>query len=336
MSELVLPKIELVEGDDRFGRFVAEPLEKGFGITLGNALRRVLLSYLPGAAVNMVAIVGIQHEFSTIPHVKEDTMDFLLNIKALRIKAVANRSGKLTLEVTGERKVYASDIQPSVDFEITNPDLYLATLDSPEARLEIEMDVELGRGYWPADSGDNLQVGAIPLDAIFTPVTKVDFSTEPIHIGRETSLERLHLEVRTDGTISPADALSQAADILIGQFAPFAGFGQLPAVEEEEEAVVLDIPHEKYNMPVEQLDLSVRTMNCLRHAGITTVGEVIEKGEKELMGLRNFGNKSLVELSERFAAMGLSLAEEEPEPEPEPEESRKKKKKPAAGVEELE
>lgn len=333
MSELVLPKIELVEGDDKFGRFVAEPLEKGFGVTLGNALRRVLLSYLPGAAVNMVAIVGVQHEFSTIPHVKEDTMDLLLNIKALRVKAVANRSGKLTLEVTGERKVYASDIQPSVDFEIANPDLYLATLDSPEARLEIEMDIKLGRGYSPADSGDNVQVGAIPLDSIFTPVTKVDFSTEPIHIGRETSLERLHLEVRTDGTISPADALSQAADILIGQFAPFAGFGQLPAVEEEEEAVVSDIPQEKYNMPVEQLDLSVRTMNCLRHAGITTVGEVIEKGEKELMGLRNFGHKSLVELRERFDAMGLSLAEEEPEPEPE---ENKKKKKPDAGAEEPE
>lgn len=336
MSELVLPKIELVEGDDKFGRFIAEPLEKGFGVTLGNALRRVLLSYLPGAAVNMVAIVGVQHEFSTIPHVKEDTMDLLLNIKALRIKAVANRSGKLTLEVTGEKKIYASDIQPSVEFEIANPDLYLATLDSPKARLEMEMNVELGRGYAPADSGDNVQVGAIPLDSIFTPVTKVDFSTEPIHIGRETSLERLHLEVRTDGTISPADALSQAADILIGQFTPFAGFGQLPEAEEEKEAVALDIPQEKYNMSVEQLDLSVRTMNCLRHAGITTVGEVIEKGEKELMGLRNFGHKSLVELRERFDAMGLSLAEEETETEPEPEEKKKKKKKPAAGAEEPE
>jgi DNA-directed RNA polymerase subunit alpha len=336
LSELVFPKIELVEGDDRFGRFVAGPLEKGFGITLGNALRRVLLSYLPGAAVNMVAMEGIQHEFSTIPHVKEDMMELLLNIKALRIKALANRGGKLNLEVTGERKVYASDIQPSVDFEITNPDLYLATLDSPEAKLEIEMDVELGRGYSPADSGDNIQVGAIPLDAIFTPVTKVDFSTEPIHIGRETSQERLHLEVRTDGTISPADALSQAADILIGQFNPFAGFGQLPVVEEKEEATALDIPQEKYNMPVEQLDLSVRTMNCLRHAGITTIGEVIEKGEKELMGLRNFGHKSLVELRERFATMGLSLADEEPEPEPEPEEKKKRKKKPAAGADEPE
>jgi DNA-directed RNA polymerase subunit alpha len=332
LSELVLPKIELVEDDDRFGRFVAEPLEKGFGITLGNALRRVLLSYLPGAAVNMVAIEGIQHEFSTIPNVKEDMMELLLNIKALRIKALTNRGGKLNLEVTGERKVYAADIQPSVEFEITNPDLYLATLDSPEARLEIEMDIELGRGYSPADSGDNVQVGAIPLDAIFTPVNKVDFSIEPIHIGRETSQERLHLEVRTDGTISPADALSQAADILIGQFKPFAGFGQLPTVEEKEETTVLDIPQEKYNMPVEQLDLSVRTMNCLRHAGITTIGEVIEKGEKELMGLRNFGHKSLVELRERFGAMGLSLANEEVELESE--EQKKRKNKPAAEVDE--
>ncbi len=326
MSQLAMPKLECVEAEDRFGRFVAEPLEKGFGTTLGNALRRVLLSYLPGAAVTRVGIEGIQHEFSPIPYVKEDTMEFLLNVKALRLKPSSGHAGKLALEVAGERTVYAADIGPSTDFEIVNPELYLATLDSPEARFFVEFDVELGRGYRLAESGDNLPVGVIPLDAIFTPIRKVNFTTEPIHIGRETSHERLYLEVWTDGTISPADAVSQAANILVEQLTPFVGCGQVVAMAEEE-AVHPAIPKEKYNMPVEQLDLSVRTMNCLRHAGITTVGEVFSKGERELMDLRNFGQKSWLELKERLEGLGLSLAaEEEPESEPE-----KKTRKKAAG-----
>jgi len=307
LSHLVIPKIECVESRDNFGRFLAEPLGKDFGTTLGNALRRVLLGYLPGAAVTWVKIEGIQHEFSPIPYVKEDTIEFLLNVKALRLKPISGHPGKLILEVEGEGRVCAADIKPSTDFEIANPELYLATLDSPEARLYVELDVELAEGYRKAESSDNLSVGAIPVDAIFTPIRKVNFTVEPVHVGLETSRERLCLEVWTDGTISPVDAISHGADILIKQLSPFADYVAVSQVEEEEQLVRLSIPDEKYNMPVEQLDLSVRTMNCLRRGGISTVGELISKGEQELLSLRNFGQKSKQELEERLNTLGLSL-----------------------------
>jgi len=286
---------------------VAEPLEKGFGITLANALRRVLLSYLPGAAVTRVKIEGIQHEFSTIPYVKEDVIEFLLNVKELRLKPLSGQPGKLILEVEEEGQVYAADIKPSTDFEIANPELYLATLDSPEARLYVEFDVELGEGYREAESSDTLPIGAIPVDAIFAPMRNVNFSIEPIHIGRGTSRERLYLEVWTDGTISPVDAISHGADILIEQLFPFVNYAKISQIEAEKEFIRLSIPEEQYNMPVEQLNLSVRTMNCLRRGGITTVGELISKEEKELIALRNFGQKSKREIVERLSALGLSL-----------------------------
>ncbi len=307
MSELAISSIECIESRDKYGRFVAAPLEQGFGITLGNALRRVLLSKLPGAAVTQVRIEGIQHEFSAIPNVKEDTMEFLLNIKALRVKPLAGRAGKLILEASGEKEVSAADIKPSSDFEIANPEVYLATLDSPEARLYAELEVELGRGYKTAESSDDLPVDVIPLDAIFTPVMKVNYTIEPIHIGRETSLERLNIEVWTDGTISPAGAISQAAELLLRQLKPFADYSRVDIRVKEEATEATAIPEEKYNMPVEQLDLSVRTMNCLRHAGITTIGELINQGERELLALRNFGQKSLTELKEKLQTIGISL-----------------------------
>ena len=319
MSHLVVPKIECVESRDNFGRFVAEPLEKGFGVTLGNTMRRVLLGYLQGAAVTTVKIDGIQHEFSTIPYVKEDTMDFLLNVKALRLKSLSGQPGKLTLEVEREGQVLAADIKPSADFEIINPELYLATLDSSEARLHVEFDVEVSQGYREAESSDNLLIGVIPVDAIFTPTRKVNFTVESIHMGQETSRERLYLEVWTDGTISPADAISRSAEILTEQLSPFVNFTRISPAEEEEVSR-LDIPEEQYNMPVEQLNFSVRTLNCLRRGGITTVGALITKEEKELMALRNFGQKSKQEIVERLQAMGLSLTskskgdEEEEEP----------------------
>ena len=307
MSHLIIPKIDCVESGDNFGRFQAEPLEKGFGVTLGNALRRVLLGYLPGAAVTRVQIEGIQHEFSTIPHVKEDTIEFLLNVKALRLKPLSGQPGKLTLEVEGEGQVCAADIKPSTDFEIVNPELYLATLDSPEARLYVEFDVELGKGYREAESSDDLPVGAIPVDAIFSPIRKVNFTIEPTHVGRETSLERLCLEVWTDGTISSEDAISHGARILVEQLSPFVDYVKVSQMKAEEQLARLSIPDEQYNMPVEQLNLSVRTMNCLRRGGIATVGELISKGERELLSLRNFGQKSKRELEERLKALGLSL-----------------------------
>jgi len=307
LSQLVIPRIKCVESRDNFGSFLAEPLERGFGVTLGNALRRVLLGYLPGAAVTRVKIEGIQHEFSTIPHVKEDATEFLLNVKTLRLKPLSGQPGKLTLEVAGEGRVCAADIKPSSDFEIANPELYLATLDSPEARLYVEFDVELGTGYRQAESSDNLPIGTIPLDAIFTPTRKVNFTVEPIHIGRETSRERLSLEVWTDGTISPIDAISHSANILIEQLSPFSDYARVSQMEVGEEFIRLPIPEEQYNIPVEQLDLTVRTMNCLRRAGIATVGEIISRGEKELLKLRNFGQKSKQEIEERLNALGLSL-----------------------------
>ena len=307
MSGLDIPRIEIIESRDNFGRFLAEPLEKGFGVTLANALRRVLLGYLPGAAVTRVKIEGIQHEFSTIPHVKEDTTEFLLNVKALRLKSLSSQPGKLTLEVQGEGQVCAADIKPSADFEIANPELYLATLDSPEARLYVEFDVDVGEGYREAESSDNLAIGTIPVDAIFSPIRKVNFTIEPVHIGQETSREHLYLEVWTDGTISPVDAISQAAKILVEHLSPFVDYARVAEMEVEKQALRLSIPDEKYNMPVEQLNLSVRTMNCLRHADITTVGEIISRGEKELLALRNFGQKSKQEIEERLKQLGLPL-----------------------------
>jgi len=307
LSHLVIPGIECVESKDNFGRFLAEPLEKGFGVTLGNSLRRVLYSYLPGAAVTQVKIDGIQHEFSTIPHVREDTTEFLLNVKALRLKPLSSQPCKLTLEVEGEGRVCAADIKPSIDFEIVNPELYLATLDSPEARLYVEFEVELDTGYRTAVSSDNLPVGIIPVDAIFTPIRKVNFTIEPIHVGRETIRERLSLEVWTDGTISPTDAISHSADILIKQLSPFVDYTRVSQIEIKEKLIRLSIPDEQYNMPVDQLDLSARTINCLRRGGIATVGELISKGEKGLLKLRNFGQKSKQEIAERLKALGLSL-----------------------------
>jgi len=308
LSHLVIPKIECVASGDNFGRFLAEPLEKGFGITLGNALRRVLLSYLPGAAVTQVRIEGIRHEFTVIPHAKEDIVEFLLNVKALRLKSLSNHPGKLILDVQGEGRVCAADIRPSADFEITNPELCLITLDSPEAKLYVEFDVELGEGYRPAGSSDDMPVGTIPVDAIFSPMRKVNFTTEPIHIGRETSRERLLLEVWTDGTISPVDAISLGAGIMTEQLFPFVEYVKVSQMKAEEQLLRLAIPDEKYNMPVEQLDLSVRTMNCLRRSGIATVGELISKKPKELLRLRNFGQKSFHEIEEQLKEMGLSLA----------------------------
>jgi DNA-directed RNA polymerase subunit alpha len=308
VPELVIPMIDCVESEENFGRFQAEPLEKGVGITLGNALRRMLLGYLPGAAVTYVKIDGIQHEFSTIPYAREDATEFLLNVKTLRLKPVSGQPGKLTLEVEGEGRVCAADIKPSADFEIVNPELYLITLDSPEARLYVEFDVELGEGYRQAEHGANLPVGVIPVDAVFTPIRKVNFNVESTHVGQETSRERLYLEVWTDGTISPMEALSRSASILAEQLSPFIDYARVAQLGEEKKAIRLAIPDERYNLPVEQLDLSVRTRNCLRRANITTVGELVSKEERELLSLRNFGQKSMQEIVERLAELGLSFA----------------------------
>ena len=308
MVTLSIPKIELVEQNERYGRFVVEPLDKGFGTTLGNGLRRVLLRYLPGAAVVSVSIDGIQHEFTAIPSVKEDMLDFLLNVKSLKIRAITGQSGKLSLEKKGRGEIRACDITPSADFEIVNPDLYLATIDAPKGQLAVEFDVELGTGYQPAGSSANLPIGTIPVDAIFTPVRKVNFSTEPVHLGRETSLERLTLEVWTDGTIAPARAVSYGASILADQLRPFVEYGRSTQLNEERQAIRAAIPETLFNMPVEKLDISVRAMNCLRRSGINTVGELASLDEKEISALRNFGQKSRQEVAEKLQTLGVSFA----------------------------
>jgi len=310
LSQLVVTKISSAESRGNYARFVAEPLERGLGVTLGNALRRILLGYLPGAAITRLKIKGIQHEFSPIPSVKEDTMEFLLNVRAIRIKSLSGQPGKLTLDKQGEGQICAADINPSTDFEIINPEQHLATIDSPDARLLVEFDVDLGTGYREAESGDSLPAEVIGVDAIFTPMRKVNYTVEPTHIGRETNSERLTLEVWTDGTITPMDAMSKSALMLVGQLTPFAEFVTPAQAKESLPAVAASIPNEKYNMPVEQLELGVRTMNCLRHAGITTVGEILSRGEKELMLLRNFGQKSKQEIEERLKTIGLSLTPE--------------------------
>lgn len=315
MAGLAVPKIECTEQTENFGSFIAEPLEKGFGVTLGNSLRRVLIGYLSGAAVTQVRIEGVQHEFTVIPNAKEDVMEFLLNIKEMRLKPLSDRGGTLILDFEGEGPVCASDIKPSADFEITNPDLCLITLNNPKSRLYVEMDVEIGTGFRGAESSEATPVGTIPVDAIFTPIRKVNYVVEPTHLGRETSRERLQLDIWTDGTIQPVDAISQAAEILTDQLTPFVEYVKISQMKDEERAIRLSIPDEKYNMPVEQLDLSVRTMNCLRRSNITTVGELIGKGTKELLKLRNFGQKSFQEIEDRLANIGLSLNPQDEEEE---------------------
>ncbi len=319
MSILALPKIEPLDSSDNYGRFLAEPLEKGFGNTLGNTMRRVLLRHLPGAAVTQVRIEGIHHEFSPIPHVKEDVLELLLNTKAMRLKLLSDQPAKLILEKEGTGEVRAADIRPSTEIEIVNPDLYLATLDSPDARLYIEFDVDIGTGYRPAESSDNLPVGTIPVDAIFTPIQKVNFIVEPARIGSDASHERLYLEVWTDGTITPAYAISLSAGILLEQLKPFVDYSRVSKIDEEKEALRATIPDDIYNMPVEQMDLSVRALNCLRRSGINTVGELISRDEKELLALRNFGQKSRLEVAERLTSLGLSFPHTDDETEDEPE-----------------
>jgi DNA-directed RNA polymerase subunit alpha len=321
LAGLALPKVECTEGTETYGRFVAEPVEKGFGVTLGNALRRVLLSSLPGAAITWAMIEGVQHEFSTIPHVKEDCIDFLLNVKAIRLRHLAQRSGKLRLEYSGEGQVRAGNIGPSADFEIVNPDLYLATLDSPDAKLDVEFNVEIGRGYVPASSSDSLPIGAIPIDAIFTPVRKVNYSVEPSSLREGSNQEKLILEVWTDGTVSPIEAVSQSASVLIEQFGCFRELAKAITQEGAEIAWQRLIPPEQYLMPLDQLNLSTHTYNSLRRGGVTTLGQILEKGLDGLCALAGFGAKSREEVEAALKQLDLPFI---------PEAKEKKEKKRAS------
>ena len=304
--DLPIPSINCVASAGNYGRFLIEPLERGFGITLGNALRRVLLGYLPGAAVMWVKIEDIQHEFSIIPHVKEDVIEFLLNVKELRLRPLSNQPGKLILETEGEGRVCAADIKQTTDFQIANPELLLATLDSSQARLYVEFNVELGRGYIPAKSAEGLPIGALPLDAIFTPVHKANFSVESIRPGEERSPEVLTLEIWTDGTISPAEAVSQSATILINQLSPFKDF-EVPVAEQVSVGEGLLIPTKQYNTIIEELDLSTRPYNSLKKSGISNLGQLIEKSRDGLPPLPGLGSKSRAEVEELITKLGFPI-----------------------------
>ena len=308
LADLLIPDIKCTETAGNHGRFIVEPLEKGVGVTLGNALRRVLLSSLPGAAVTWILMDGIQHEFSCIPNLKEDVIEFILNVKELKLKPLSEQPGKkIVLDVAGEGEICAADITPTIDFEIANPELHLASLDSADAKLYVEFNVELGRGYVPGKSSEGLPVGALPVDAIFTPIHKVNFSVDPISPGEERSSERLILEVWTDDTISPREAIRQSANVLISQFKPFMeleiaateGIGSLGRAS--------SISAEKYNEPIEELNLSVRAFNSLRRGGIASIGQLIEIAKDGLPPLPGLGAKSRGEVEAVLVDLGFTV-----------------------------
>ena len=301
------PSVRPVNMEDTYGTVVVEPLERGFGTTLGTPMRRVLLGAIQGTAVTWVKIEGVSHEYSTIPHVKEDVLDILLNVKAIHLRALSDRPGKLRLEVQGEGRVCAGDIMTSPDFEIVNPELHLVTLDGPDAKLVMEMNVEHGRGYVPALRGDGLPIGVLPVDAIFSPVRKVNYWVEQTRVGQRTDFDRLHIELWTNGAITPADAIRQAAQELVEHFFRFSSFSETPSADGDKPPWVSAIPASLHNMQVEDLNLSARTLNCLKRASIHKLSEVLEKNRAELLRIRNFGEKSLDELREKLDGLDIQL-----------------------------
>ncbi len=309
-AESAHPRLTVEEQTDTYARLVAEPLEAGYGITLGNALRRVLLSSLEGAAITSVRIDQVQHEFSTVPGMAEDTTEFLLNVKEIRLKPISNRPGTLSLDVEGPAVITAGDLHVPADFELVNPNLYLGRLDTPGSRITAEFHAELGKGYQPAGTIEGMPIGVIPVDAIFTPIRKVNYRVEKTRVGQSTNFDRLILEVWTDGTIDPVEAVGFSAEILAEQFTLFIqharhelGQPYHPAIASGSAAGML-MPPDRYNTPIEDLQLSVRAYNCLKRSGLMTVGQVLEKSEDELLGLRNFGRKSYDELREKLIELG--------------------------------
>ena len=304
---MVMPKIEREAVARNYGKFVISPLESGYGITLGNALRRILLSSLEGAAVTSIRITDVSHEFSDIPGVREDVLQVMLNVKQLRLMLHEGETARLRLEVQGEGVVTAADILAPAEVEIVNPELYLFTVDDDKARLEIEMTVGRGRGYSPSDERGRLPIGELPTDAIYGPVRRVHFEVGRARVGQDTSYDRLLMEVWTDGTLKPEQALSRSAQILMAHVRDIAGVTEesLMAAAAHEEAPKK--ASEMYDIPIENLDLSVRVFNSLKRTGITTIGEVLdmlEKGPEAMLSIRNFGEKSLDELKERLREKG--------------------------------
>ena len=314
ISNLVMPKIESTAMTREYGRFVFGPLERGYGITLGNSLRRVLLASLPGVAVTSIRVTDAPHEFSAIPHVREDMMQLILHIKQLRLFLHDTDMSRLRLEVQGAGTVTAADIQLPPEAEIINTDLYLFTVDSDDAFLEIEMTAETGRGYSPAEERGRLPIGELPVDAIFSPIRRVSYDVEKTRVGQVADYDRVIMEIWTDGTIKPEEALAKSAQILTQHLRPLAGVSEETFMPVEEEEVEEQIPNEIYDAPIEQLDLSVRVFNSLKRTGITKVGEMLEmleRGDETMLAIRNFGEKSLEELKHQLRVKGFLADEEE-------------------------
>jgi len=308
---LIKPKFLEVEKESHtttYGKFTARPLERGFGLTIGNALRRILLSSIQGAAVTSVKIQGVLHEFSSVPGVKEDVTDIILNIKELKLKLHTVEEDLVRIEASGEREVKAGDIITTQNVEILNPELHLATL-SGDGKLNMELTVSMGKGYVPAEFNKSEQdaVGEIPVDAIFSPILKVNYTVTNARVGRSTDYDRLILEVWTDGSVLPEDAVAYSAKILKDQLSIFINF------EEEEEPETIEVAveepsfNENLSKRVEELELSVRSANCLQNANIKYIGELVQKTESEMLRTKNFGRKSLNEIKEILSEMGLSL-----------------------------
>ncbi|HJH61779.1 MAG TPA: DNA-directed RNA polymerase subunit alpha [Firmicutes bacterium] len=314
MVEIQKPRIECMEnvGDDTYGKYVVEPLERGYGTTIGNSLRRILLSSLPGTAVTSIKIAGVQHEFSTIPGVKEDVTEIVLNVKGIIAKLYSEGVKTVYIEASGEGTVTAGDIKADSDVEVLNPDHHIATL-GPDAALNMELTLSQGRGYVTADKNKSAQtiIGVIPVDSVYTPVRKVNYTVENTRVGDATDYDKLTLEVWTNGTISARDAVSLGARILVDHFTLFTDLsetmGSKATVVEKSETQRDKV----LEMTIEELDLSVRSFNCLKRANINTVEDLISKTEEEMMKVRNLGRKSLEEVINKLAMMGLGLASDE-------------------------
>ena len=314
MIEIEKPRIDCTESnaDESYGKFVVEPLERGYGTTLGNALRRVLLSSLPGTAVCSIKIAGIQHEFSTIPGVKEDVTEIVLNVKGIIAKLHSAGNKTVYIEASGEREITAGDIKADAEVEILNPELHLCTLNA-EGSISMELTFSHGRGYVSADRNKQpgTPIGTIPVDSIYTPVLKVNYSVENTRVGNQTDFDKLTVEVWTDKTITARDAVSLGARILVDHFTLFTDLSDTAATS----PVVVDKKDETRDkvleMTIEELDLSVRSFNCLKRANINTVEDLISKTQEEMIKVRNLGRKSLEEVEHKLEMMGLSLAKDD-------------------------
>lgn len=313
MVEIEKPRIECIENaeDPSYGKYVVEPLERGYGTTLGNSLRRVLLSSLPGFAVTSIKIAGILHEFSTIPGVKEDVVEIVLNVKSIIAKLYSEEPKTVYIEAQGPCEVTAGDIKCGSDVEILNPEQHIATLDTGGV-LNMELTFNQGRGYVPAEKNKSAQnvIGVIPVDSVYTPVNKVNYTVENTRVGDRTDFDKLTLEVWTNGTIDARDAVSLAARILVDHFTLFTDLSDTVG----NRSTVVEKPEEEHNkvleMTIEELDLSVRSFNCLKRANINTVEDLVSKTEDEMMKVRNLGRKSLEEVVNKLSTLGLSLASE--------------------------